>query len=468
MDWVTDREIVPFEDRFKEDVPFGDYPTTWITPDNSHSKSDYSVFYLWGLSIGMRNGMEREYVYNIPVDPNLLAGFSYIAADGRWAYLCSDDELCKLDLLTGELTTLVKKNEGDIRWEVYACGKDTVCIFQLNKRNSLRIFYRDLHSDAEKTLYWATLPKTSPYDLESETRGIYFSAPSSTLGVCSFQMMNPAFYTVVQEELANPKSQFKLIYQQDYSKCWEDPEKHPIHLDTYPSLCHVIQDAYQTPYYIKYICDPVSGTVTEDYGTIDTCFYGSGQNHNHFDYEITKAETPAILDVAPVEIPNFSKLTGESPWKGSDTARTYVYSEFGYGQPYLSLDYPTWRLADFPVTDIELSWEYVYCITLEGTIVQLNYNGSICNTIYTSENELRDLNYRDNYIYFIDGSTIICIDETTGTWRPIFQTSLKEIKLFWSSKHPNILSFTVSQGMYSQNYQYNPETNELKVEKFVP
>ena len=366
-------------------------------------------------------------------------------------------------MLTGELTTLAQKNESDIYWEVQACGKDTVCIFQLDAERNLRIYYRDLHSDAERTLYAGILPQSSPYDLNSGardiSRGIYFSAPSTTLGTVSWQMMNPAFYAVLQEELANPDSQFKHRHQQDYSKCWEDPEKYPIHLATYPGLCDDIEDAYNIPYYIKYTYDPVTSTLTEDYGIIDSCFYGTGQGCNHFDYDITKKETPKILDVDPVAIPNISKPTGDTPWDDVDHRGAYIYSDFGYGYPYFNLDDPIRKVADIPVTEIELAPEFIYCITTEGTILQFEYYGTTCNTIYTSENELYDLIHGGDKLYFIDGSTIICIDTATGTWHPIIQTTLKEIYI--SRGYDDRLKFGVRQGLYCQEYLFYLDTGEL-------
>ena len=412
--------------------------------------------------------METEYIYEVPIEHELLIGFTEISVDGRWAYLCNGDKLCKLELLTGKLTTLTERNEDIIYWNVQACGKDTVCIFELDKAYHLRIYYRDLHSDAEKTLHEGILPQSSPYDLNSEardiSRGIYFSAPSTTLGTFSWQMMNPAFYAVLQEELANPDSQFKHRHQQDYSKCWEDPENSPIHLATHPGLCDDIEDAYDIPYHIKYICDPVSGIITEDYGVIDTCFYGTGQGCNHFDYDITKEETPEILDVAPVEIPNISKPTGDTPWDDIDTRDDYVYSDFGYGYPYFALDDPIKKVADIPVTEIELAPEFIYCITTKGTILQFGYSGTTCNTIYTSDNELYDLTHGGDCLYFIDGSTIICIDTVAGTWRPVIQTTLKEIYI--SRGYDDGFKFGVRQGLYCQEYRFHLDTGELLAQSY--
>lgn len=443
MDWVTDREIVPFEDRFKEDVPFGYYPKTWIVPDSKYSFSDYSVFYLWGLSIAMENGMEREFAYNIPIDPNLLAGFSAIIADGRWAYFCSDDELCKVDMINGKLTTLAEKNKNAIRWEVHACGKDTVCIFELSKENNLRIFYRDLHSEAERTIYQGVLP-----NVPTSENDLLFYASSTTQGQVYWEMQNPAFREVYLKELNDPNSPLKNS----------------------ADLYIAVQEYYDIPMLVRYSCDIHTGALTEDLGLYDTCWRTKDCTHNHFDYEITKEDVPEILDVEPVEISNIRKPTGDHIWGDNDTVNVYIYSEFGYGQPYLSLDYPTCKLADINVIAYEISSHFVYFITTEGTIVQVSYRDKICNTIYTSDNKLSDLFWCKDYLYFVDGNTIVCIDTVAGTYRPVIRTTLKELYIVGNEYiyYPHDLYFGVRQGLYCKEYRYYPYTNELKEESFIP
>ncbi len=446
-DWSTDREIVPFEDRFQENVPFGNYPTTWIVPVTK-PYSDYNVFYMWGLSVAMENGMEREFAYNIPIEPKLSAGFSWLAADGRWGYWLSDDELCKLDLQTGELTTLDVKNKGDIRWEVKACGKDTVCIFRLDAQRNLRIYYRDLHSEAEKTLYEGVLP-----DVPTSENDLLFYAPTTTQGDAYWEMINPAFYEIYLQELNIPGDDLK---------------------DT-PNLRLAIQGDCGIPMLVRYSCDFNTGALTADFGWYDTCWQSKDCKHDHFNYENTREEVPTLLTAAPVEIPTVSRPEGDHIWSDCDTVDVYVYSEFGYGQPYLSLDYPTWKLADITVTHSEISSHFVYFITTKGTIVQFSYKDRIAKTIYISENELSDLFWCTDYLnkdhlYFVDGNTIVCIDTIAGTCRPIIQTNLDEIYIIGEEyiHYPHDLYFGVRQGMYYKEYRYSPETGELKEEQFIP
>ena len=433
-DWITDREIVPFEERFAADVPFGLYPTIWIAPDTDSAYSDYSVFDLRSCYVIMYNSLETEYIHRIPMDATIPPNCNSLAGDGYWGDWLSDDALYKINLQSGAYTVLDTKSETDIRWDVQACGKDTVCIFRLDAQQNLRIYYRDLHSEAERTVYQGILP-----DVPTAESGLYFYAPSTTQGQVYWEMINPAFWEAYTQERDNPNSSFKNS----------------------ASLYMAVQEQYNIPMLVRYLVDFNTGALTEDFGWYDTCWKTKDCRHNHFDYENTKEEVPTVLNVASVVITNFSKLTGDSELDNADTQDPYIYSEFGHGYPYFSLDHPTWKLADFPVIEIAYSWEYVYCITLEGTVVQFNYNGTICNTIYTSQNELRNLHGWGNYVYFIDGNTIICIDEATGTWRPILQSTLSEISLFWYHKESGVLNFTVRQGMYCQNYRYDPLTGEL-------
>ena len=448
LEWLTNREIIPFEDRFAEDVPFG-YNlrinhNSWLLPSTYPGYPDHLLEYRLGFSTSSRNpeiildqGIEEDTViYYVPISKDRLTGMNTLAVDGRWGYFANADELCRLNLLTGELITLTTREESDIRWEVHSCGKDTVCIFRIDAERNLHIFYRDLHSEAEKILYKGALPNV-PTDQDS----LQFYAPTTTQGQAYWETLNPAFYQVYLEELNNPNSTLKNAA--DFYKA--------------------VQDLYNIPMLARYSCDFSTGTLTEDFGLYDTCWNTAKCKHDHFDYESTREEIPTVLVVAPTEIPNFSKLTGKDPFLDYDGCITFLSSDFGHASPHWCAGAFVYKLADIAVIETEMSNEYIYCITTEGTILQFDESGTICNTIYSSENTLSSLLCVNDCLYFVDGSTIICIDENTGTWYPIVQTSQKETHLFYryDYHHWNSVYFGVCQGMYSMEYRYDPETNEL-------
>lgn len=443
LDWVTDREIIPFEDRFTEDVP---YINSYYWLDEYKNGHGYGLYcfsppYLdsqYGLispaHILWEHSMETEYLYQIPTDHRLLLEYHGISADGRWAYMTNGQELIRLELLTGEITTLATRNEGDIRWDIKACGKDTVCIFQLDADRNLRVYYRDLHTDAERTLYQGVLP-----DVPTSTKALVFYAPTTTQGQAYWQMLNPAYYEAYLQELNDPNSTLKNA----------------------PDFPKAVQDHYNIPMLVRYFCDFNTGTLTEDFGLYDTCWNTKDCKHDHWNYENTREEIPTVLDVAPVEVPNFHKPTGESPWDDIDTMDALIYSDFGYGRPYYALDDPLRLLADIPSTAIELSPEAIYCITTDGRILQFTYRSKDYITVYSSEDELRGLYNIGNCVYSIDGDTIICIDENAGTWRPILQITSDDIQLSWDRNHRDMLVVIVRQGMYYQKYLFDPQTREL-------
>lgn len=431
LDWVTDRQIVPFEDRFAEDVP---YINSGYWLDEYKNGHGYGLYYFSQANIIWEHSMETEYIYRVPTDHRLLLEYNQISADGRWAYMTNGQELIRLELLTGEITTLATRNEGDLRWVVRACGKDTVCIFQLDTDRNLRIYYRDLHTDAERTLYQGVLP-----DVPTSEDWLIFRAPTTTQGQAYWEMLNPAFYQLYLKELSDPNSTLKNA----------------------ANLYKAVQDHYNIPMLVRYFCDFNTGTLTEDFGLYDTCWNTKDCKHDHWNYENTREEIPTVLDVAPVEVPNFHKPTGESPWDDIDTWDALIYSDFGYGRPYYALDDPLRLLADIPSTAIELSPEAIYCITTDGRILQFTYRSKDYITVYSSENELCGLYNRGNYVYFIDGDTIICIDENAGTWRPILQIASDDIQLSWDRNYRDILVVIVRQGMYYQKYLFDPQTREL-------
>jgi len=440
-EWLTDRQVVPFEDRFAEDVLFGYNVTSWLMPDDRYPEY-YLEYYLMRNPtyfsypyIMMEQGIEEsERVYKIPIYLDRLSGMTTLAVDGRWAYFANEYELCRLELLTGELTTLATRNEGDLRWAVRACGKDTVCIFQLDADRNLRVYYRDLHSEAERTLYQGILP-----DVPTSKNGLMFYAPTTTQGQAYWEMLNPAYYQVYLQELNNPNSTLKNAA--DFPKA--------------------VQDHYNIPMLVRYTCDFTTGTLTEDFGLYDTCWNTRNCNHDHFAYESPRVENPTVLDVAPVKIPNFSKLIGEHPFWTFDHVYTCLFSDFGYSHAYWRGESYVHKITDFPVTDMDMSEEYIYAITLDGRILQFDRYNTICNTVYSSDNELRNLYSRGDYVYFVDGDTVICINEATGTWRPILQVSSEVVGFWWDPAYENSINVYLRSGMDYQQYRFDHQHYKL-------
>lgn len=429
-DWVVkDREIVPFEDRFKENVPFEVYSNSWLVHQESNEYRQYSLSRR-NKGYPLEVMYDGNAVYTFPSDRN-LDDYSLKAADGQWAYFTGDNQLIRIDMLTGESSVITEFSTELLKWYVWACGKDTACVVTLDQDYLLHYYYLDFHTGATKDLYKATIPTTSLHN-------ITFYRPGSTQGEIQWVMMNPAFYEAsLQSGLSDEQ----------------------------------IQEHLNIPYWVRYRYNFLTGTFTEDFGIIDSCYTGTGQGHNHFDYDITKEDVPEILDAEPVEVPNLTKLTQAQAEVAlatqCDSWRYYdwLYSDFGHLQPYLKQDGVFTKIADISVTDMVIAADYAYCITPEGTIVQLSLDGQICNTIYEFETPSDYLFHWKGCLYFADNSTIICIDTINGTQRPIIRTTLKE--LYLSGEYMDGLYFGIRQGLYCQEYRFYPDTGVLEEESYI-
>lgn len=477
-DWVVeDREIIPFEERFEADVPFfpvkqayyqfGDY---WFAQasDGTYVRYCLDTFNDTNrLAVFKGKVKEIALVYEIPVDID-LSGYGILLADGHWAYLTGNGTLLKVDLTTGNYSTVLTQNKDASMWLMRSCGMDTVCIFEVDTENNVSIFYRDLHSDTQKTLYTGTLPIPLSEDFS-------FDAPKTTLGQITWEMMNPAFYEVVQTELQNPDSQFKQDTHTDYSDCWSNPEENPITIHTQPFLCIAIQNHYNIPARVKYIYNIQTGELIADYGIIDSCERGSGDYNDHYNYENTR-ETPLdIVDPAPVAIPNLTKLTEAQIAEdladeyNAANGNVFLYNAFGYAKAY-------WRLnelggatyikpSDILFREVVASPHYIYGITPDDTIVQLSIDGSICNTIYTSQNTLGEICYHAGSVYFLDGNQVIRINVITGTYNAILCCDGWVRLDTWDNDDK--LYILVVQGLYNQQYFFDPDTGLLREESFI-
>lgn len=457
-DWVIeDRTFLPFEERFENDLSFTGYGGSWFVQISDNTYCEYSLSKSKGSSV-LNVRQNETVIYQFRSDRD-LSSYSLVTGDGQWAYLSGENQLIRMDLLTGESTTLEEFSPDLLKWYIWNCDQDMVFIYTLDQDYRLHYYYKDLRSGATKTMYEGTIPATPLEDM-------VFYRPGSTQSPVCWRMMNPDFYEVLKKELSDPESPFRTMLDGRFSYYWDQPEKYSQSIEGMFFLCLRIQDHYGIPARVKYYYDYTTGELTPDYGIICDCERGSDKGHDPFDYEITKEEVPEILDVAPVELPNIIKLTNEQAEAAQDISCEHyrysddVYTQFGLEYPAIQENGIYTKLADIPITQMVLPPDYAYCITLDNTIIQLSYDGSVYNTIYTSDSKLNSLCYWAGCLYFRDNDTIIRIDTINGTWQPILRSTLKEF--FVSGEGDGGLSIAVRQGMYYQAYFFYLETGELE------
>jgi len=457
-DWqVADTQIIPFEERFQQDLIFGN-AHQWLV-----SHADTTILY--DLKVDHAN-TRRYYVsgsdgstYFIPYTQE-LRNYNASIVNGQSIYWSGNREILKMDILTGEWTTFYEADDSVIAMYVQPCGKETFCILTVTEPQTLRIFYKDVHTAAERTVYEATMPET---DFSTISVGM----PESSLGTIRWSMQNPAFYQALQKILADPNSPYRQHPQYDYSRYWEEPEKYPISRNM--PLCYQIQEDLGIPYRLTCYYDPATGTLTEDLGVIDKCWFGSGYAHDHDDYENTFEEIPQIILSDPLPIAGMATFTAEQIEQIRNNqydfgkGYTFLYSEYGYGLPYLSADGIVTPLSDVPCKEVANTQYFVYCMTIDGRILQISPDGTLCNTIYTAKDTLDDLCYCAGMLYFQDGDKIMEIDTIEHTSRVLLQAS----NLFVSTWEIGTIEVSVTHGLYYQQFLFTPETGKLEKTHFL-
>ena len=84
---------------------------------------------------------------------------------------------------------------------------------------------------------------------------------------------------------------------------------------------------------------------------------------------------------------------------------------------------PLVQVLNEPVTQWENSLYYIYTITCDGELMQLNPDGTVCNSLYKAKHgQLRDMDYQSGMVFLLDGDFLVQLDLSGPFWKP--RTSL--------------------------------------------
>ena len=84
---------------------------------------------------------------------------------------------------------------------------------------------------------------------------------------------------------------------------------------------------------------------------------------------------------------------------------------------------PLVQVLNESVTQWENSLYYIYTITCDGELMQLNLDGTVCNSLYKAKHgQLRDMDYQSGMVFLLDGDFLVQLDLSGPFWKP--RTSL--------------------------------------------
>ena len=378
-----------------------------------------------------------------------LAGFSLIGSDGHYACLNSATNVIQIDLFTGQQQTVLTCErlidifllDGVV---LYYCAEDA------GLWNIYQMYLPTLDVDI---LYKGIPADTPPYFFNLLAR-------QSTRGPVSWSMLNPETTAILRKELADPDSIYKInnfrekAEPDDFSSIWDKMDLDSTDGNNAPPymLLHSIQNHTGIHNWVTYTYNPADGTCEKSTAIIDNCWYGSGYSHDHSDpheYDMTPEwNVSEELSVTNISLP-------EDPQKLYEED-LFAFQNTNYARIANFICRETEAdvfqiLFDIDLKEIKFAPDYIYGITPDNTIIQVSYDGTVQNTVYSADDVLSELVYGSGKLYFMDGNTIMEIDIPAKTCRSLLNIPQYTYFRMYLDDH-NVLFFECSKGLSVSMY----------------
>lgn len=389
-----------------------------------------------------------ETEYQVPGSEK-LTGYTPIGSgsDGHYVYMNSSTDIIRVDLLTGETETVFNCDQ---LFQVLCYDKLVLMILAENAgiRNIYRIYLPTLDTD----VFYEGIPADTPlYCFE-------LSGSYSASGPFTWNMMNPTMTDVLRKELTSPDSIYRVNSftgsESDYSSIWDT-----VTLNTTnkyeappPSLLHEIQSHTGIHAWVKCAYNPADGSYQETTGIIDRCWYGSGYSHDHYDpkeYDVLPAwNVSEAISISNISLP-------EDPEKMYDEdLNAFMDTNYAYIDGFIchKTKEDAFRiLFDMELTEVKFAPDYLYGITPDNTLVQVSYDGTVSNTIYTADSGiLSKLIYGSGKLYFLENETTLMeVDIPAKTFRSLLKIPYCSIMYL---DEPNVLFFESAKGLSVSMY----------------
>lgn len=371
-----------------------------------------------------------------------LSEYYLQACDGRYAYFTKYleegntsryNEIAQLDLLTAELTTLVRADE---IMDVYLCG-NAVLYFSCLQEGQLQICRMYL---PEQKLEMLCKPD-APASL------FWFNPPASTLGKLSWNTVIPEILAALEAELANPNSEYRknpTVYRYDLLWETEDPLNDLGLGKAAENLCIDLfwkdREGYLSCY-VTCVYDPETETV---------CIPEPG----------VTAKAPELVNGEWMKLPGAEIEALPTGEEKPDGAQAVIFGDgFFPGKLYCVADGILNALTQFSVREWAEGEDAVYCITEDNSLIQVSWDGKLCNTLYAGgDTPIQMVQQARGYVYIVEGDSILEISCEDQQYRVLIrQESIADLYC----DEDGVL-FTVIKERYMQSYDYRYETGEIE------
>lgn len=412
-----------------------------------------------GLQVWQNGG--RAF-YTVPGFEGPDCGVTPIFCNGNIAYVCSDTQLLRLDVMTGEYTV-----EAEFDRVMGTSGRGPYLLyFAAVRGEEIDIYQIYVPTNTVELLCSETSAKTAPVWFE-------FGTQKTTEDPVIWEMINPKVYTVLEQEIRNIHSELleDADIAKDFIQLWAKPETLDEELQydgRVADLLRTMQDKFGLNALVRCNYDSATGEYTEKEGVIDGCWFGSGMGCDHFAPEETAEIIPTVIDtkVTPIEgltppAADVANKMREEQW-GQDQKKYTVHSEL-YDFYYLCIkeNGSYRRVCDAPLRD---SYEVIhtangaYLATVDGALLWVDNQENVTQIYKAQFGELKCLKYNKGKLCFVDGDHIIMLDLLECTCSVILYHP-GSISMYFESDTE--LYVDIILGLDISAYIFNFKTGEL-------
>lgn len=386
-------------------------------------------------------------IYTVPDSEALTQNLTLLYTDGHVAYLQSTTELLQINLLTGELKA------------VYTAKELITCQFLFPE-----MCYLVEETDTSVSLCRLHIPSLTLdvlYDgipARTPRSWLFVTFPDSTQGTVSWEGISPEMVDALYLQFQNPESPYYPDFgytQQNLSDFWENPEL--IRQLDYSLVGSTpmmkLQEDLNLQALWKGAYSIADGTVTQDWGVVDTCWFGSGMNHDHWNPELTQDIPLTVLNSTPTPITSISAPTAEMVEIILQSPEIFKY------EPYIIKDHVVHKLQDteyIPVPELPLAqsyWTiqdpyYTYYLTQDNQIIRLDADGNAV-TVYNADGQsLNWLCYSKGVLAFVQEHSIMLLDTINCTLQEL-ATHPGRIYIYFDSDTTLYIDTTLGLAIHS-------------------
>ena len=457
--WLVEPEYPSYEELFSQDVRYSDYDYDWMLEQNGKYYSYWCV-----VDENPRVcGGPLDLKYPSPNGEKLMEEYGELGCfgcDGKYAYLCDTSgsgipdaltTILLLELETGETEILAREERLEavpelrakcVIYYVRTSGQETeVC----------RMYVPDRQVDV--------LCKVEDPELVEA-----YTFPETSQGIVSWYGMSTQIVEKAEALWADPNAQ-KVYNHRDYTYIWENVAKGvtpPESISPYSMFFEALEAETGILALEQTEFDPVTGTYTEKPGTLDGCWLGSGYAHDHFNliYDPLPAPVALMKPWKPAPGWEIRGVCVERELEWSHGPRSHRIPGREHRQIFWYEDDTVTLILDKPWEVIDRSSKAIYCLAEGNTIMEVSLDGTVCNTLYVSTEQLADPCYGEGMICFKEGDRIMLLDIEKGQYRVAIEDPILEVG-YWMPNADWIL-LSHARGLYAQQYKFYPETGVLE------